>query len=262
MSQLDANGAAQLGSQLTGIPEAIVRALIAAEGSLGSGDWVNGSIRNNPFDVTAQWADLAGYTGSVTSRTGGSQGNIASFVDTEAAVRAWAQGINTFSNYAGLRADLASGAGANVLTTDLARAGYAGPGNVSGWVANVLAFVGRTLSQPKGQAPTIPAVTQASSQAAQAVSSAVTAPVQGVSNSLGGIASSIAGIGQAVSQAVNNEVAFVNWLGQPGLWGRLAAGFVGVLLLLVGLVLFALSFAPHQVQQMVPVAGQVARLAA
>ena len=151
MAQLTIDQAAALGSQLTGIPVNFVKALIQAEGSWGGGNWTNGSIINNPFDVTAGWAGDVGYGGYVTGQ-GGSQGNIASFSDTTAAVNAWAAGINQFPLYAQFRNDLKGGGSVQTLATDLAKAGYAGPGNVLSWVNNLVTLTGNTLGSVAGGA--------------------------------------------------------------------------------------------------------------
>ncbi len=117
--------AANLGAQLTGLPASFTQALISTEGSWGTGNWQNGQIINNPYDVTSDWASIAGYGGSVMGQ-GGSQGNIASFSDPEVAVQAWAAGINSFSNYANFRTLIHQGANAYDLALALQQAGYAG----------------------------------------------------------------------------------------------------------------------------------------
>ena len=190
MAQLTIDQAAALGSQLTGIPVNFVKALIQAEGSWGGGNWTNGSIINNPFDVTAGWAGDVGYGGYVTGQ-GGSQGNIASFSDTTAAVNAWAAGINQFPLYSQFRNDLKAQASVQTLATDLAKAGYAGPGNVLSWVSNVsnyVASLGGDIFTKSGGAPS-------------PVTSAVTGTVSGIA---GGISGGAEGILGAQPQIISN----------------------------------------------------------
>lgn len=256
MANLTIDQAASLGSQLTGLPVNFVKALIQEEGSYGGGNWQNGSIANNPFDVTSDWARLAGYGGNVTGQ-GGSQGNIASFDDPEAAVRAWAAGINSFSNYAGLRADLASGAGINVLANDLGVAGYAAgsPTFVQG-IVNIFTSLGGAVSgavgavsAPKGQGPIAGAANSVSAIASSATAS--------VTPDLGGLAKAVAALPGNLTapfvQTANDLLAVGSFLGQPNLLkrGLLLAG--GVIVTIIGLILFAASFIPKPQGAPIPV---------
>ena len=106
-------------SEQSGLPMAFTKALIAEEGT-----WNQGS--GNPFDVTNTWAQDTGFGSFVTglwNDLGGGVG-VAIFGDAGAAIQSWAHGILSFPAYAIFRKDVAAGASANQLATDLANAGY------------------------------------------------------------------------------------------------------------------------------------------
>lgn len=232
MANLTIDQAAALGSQLTGIPVNFVKALIQAEGSWGSGNWQNGSILNNPFDVTSGWANDVGYGGYVTGQ-GGTQGNIASFSDTTAAVNAWAKGINSFSLYSQLRQDVTTKASSQTLATDLANAGYAGPGNVLGWVSNVVNIVnnlgglgGSIIGGITGGASSGATGTSGGAIAGGVVggiaggaAGALANPPQvpNVPNPITSVEQGLGAIGQSLASGFNAETTLVNNLANQGM---------------------------------------------
>lgn len=153
--QLSALQAAQLGSQLTGLPLAFVQALIAEENTIANG-------HNNPFDVTQAFASYTPFPAIVGGGWGTqSRGNpynpaaIASFPDIQTGVEAWADGINNQPIYALVRQTIASG------TTDASTLAASFPAGYSGnsptWFQNIVKltdqFAGGTAPVAVNPAP-------------------------------------------------------------------------------------------------------------
>lgn len=108
------------------------------------------------------------------------------------------------------------------------------------YVANVVSgaiggAVGGATSGATGTAPA--AATSVGSAVQTAQHTAVS-----VGDSIGGVATALADFANTAGSLGADAVNFVNWLGQPNLWLRLLLLALGIVLTLVGLVLFAMSF--------------------
>ena len=78
-----------------------------------------------------------------------------------------------------------------------------------------------------------------------------TNPLSGFADTLGGIAAAIGALPAAIinpiSQSINQAYSTLAWLGQVNIWKRIGLAIFGVILLLVGIILFAVSFVRPQV---------------
>lgn len=115
-------------------------------------------------------------------------------------------------------------------------------GNIAGFAGSIGAY--QTPGAASNPATYVAAAPTIAQTAETALPSAVTNPG-------GDIASALNNLASQLSTGVNNATSgltqlhdFVSWLGQPNLWTRIVLAVVGVLVLLVGLVLFGVSFLP------------------
>lgn len=229
---------AQIASEHSGLPFAFTKSLIQEEGT-----WNQGS--GNPFDVTAEWANLTGF-GSWVTGLWNSIG-VAIFSDPGQAIQAWAKGLATFSNYSQFRADQANGASPYQLALDLQKSGYAG--SDSGYAGKIASLYeqnsGQSAYAPLGKSATTPGAAtlgggtanptsnpgKTSPPIVAGITGAVTAPLQAVGSALAtpfgalnATANAIADVGSIAAKAIS--------VVESALWTAL-----GLILALAGLYL-------------------------
>jgi hypothetical protein len=140
-----------------------------------------------------------------------------------------------------------------------------------GVASNVLGLIGGAAGGAVGGASSaVSSATGAVSSAGGAVGGAIntaTATANSVTGAAGSVASSIASlatnigaIGTNFQTAINDLLGLGQWLGQPNLWLRIVLVPVAVVLIVLGLILFALSF--NNNRSLASVAGDVAKVAA
>lgn len=137
--------------------------------------------------------------------------------------------------------------------------------NWSAWTT----WTGGKAQSLMGQAAAYITNAVGASPAASAVNSAVStitspAPKQpslsfpDIPGALSSIASSASGAASSVGQAVSDAQTLIGFLQLPQLYLRLSLGLLGGLLIVVGLVLFAVSFMPRSVSQQLATAAKAA----
>lgn len=238
MGTSDVARAAQQAAQASGLPVDVVTTLIEMEGPTQSAP-------NNPFDVTQTWADLAGF-GSAVSGIFNSVG-VAIFGagQEDAAIKAWAEGLKTFSNYANLRALQArSGTTVQDWFNALGETGYAG--NDPGYGAN-LGQLYQNLFHKNPATTTLGGVTDVlpiqiptpikkptQTTTTTGVQATVTATAQPTGNPITDITTAVAAIPTAITTAIISVEKFF-WI------------FVGLILVLAGILILIQS--SKQVQE-------------
>lgn len=230
MGTSDVARAAQEAAQASGLPVDVVTTLIEMEGPTQSAP-------NNPFDVTQTWADLAGF-GSAVSGTFNSVG-VAIFEagQEDAAIKAWAAGLATFSNYANLRA-LQARPGTTVQDwfNALGETGYAG--NDPGYGAN-LGQLYQNLFHKDPATTTLGGITDVlpikiptpikkPTQVTTGVGATVTATAQPTGNPITDITTAVAAIPTAITNAIISVEKFF-WI------------LIGLILVIAGIIVLIQS---------------------